>query len=303
MYQELNVKLTPIVIAQIFQSIVECIDSIKSFNAGYEFNSNQLEDIKYPTLFLEAPQAWSYRRTEMDITIGFQILNRAPEGQFGAREGDDVMRGIFQTITNEQYRLESVFGVILKELQSNIPAQFDYTVLPIYEGYEDRVFGVRCDITFKSKYTIDYCNQPKDDQNRNCISFAGITETPFTPTVECPEYGERLTASYGADTGNPTIRDPYDPTVTPSQVFYAVFTYTNGETPSTVDTVTYSDDSGGVNAINIELNSQTDLGGGLYLVSYRLTDDGGSSVNATATITFNFSNCTAIEVLQSVTPS
>lgn len=162
-------KIDSVTLVRLFRNIANCLDNIESFACGYTFQPSNLPDLKYPLLFLETPQQIEYSQTFKKITVGFQVLNKHPEGITGERvSGLYPDMGTFNIINEAEYRTQDVINILYKELKEAVDG-WDITMLPILEAYEDRVFGFRVDITFKATNGINYCDEPRLDESCSII--------------------------------------------------------------------------------------------------------------------------------------
>lgn len=149
--------ITPLYIARIFQRVANCLTSIESFAAGYEFEANLLQDLEYPLLFLETPTLLEYEKYNQKMTVAFSVLDRFPEGISGQRIETDIESGVFNIQTQTQYQIHEVLGL----LQQNFEDNFNWdniSILPLYEAYQDKVYGWRVELVFNSGQGIDYCS-------------------------------------------------------------------------------------------------------------------------------------------------
>jgi hypothetical protein len=153
-------KLDTATLVRLFDNIAACLDNIETFACGYTFEPNNLPNLQYPLLFLETPQQIEYGQTFKKITIGFQVLNRHPEGITGERMTNmSPDLGTFNIINEEEYRTQDVINLLYQHLREAIE-DWNLTMLPILEGYQDKVFGFRVDVTFRAGNGINYCDQP-----------------------------------------------------------------------------------------------------------------------------------------------
>lgn len=157
-------KLNTLDIARIFYNIVKCNESLASFAAGYEFEPNRLNDLEYPLLYLETPQIMTVNPRLKTYTIGFLVLNKFSEDYTGEKVNEGVQFGVFNYLAREEERTLDVLGVLTKTLKSLFDADISFDCVPIQEGFEDRVFGWRVDITIRAKTGLNNCDIPSDEE-------------------------------------------------------------------------------------------------------------------------------------------
>jgi len=184
--------LDSITILRIMKDVSECLDSIKSFAAGYEYEPNRLDDLEYPLLFLETPQAIEITERVKKITFGFMVLNRFTEGQSGERTPETAQYGVYNLINREEYRLLDVIGTLRKQIPKVVDT-FDFIITPIFEGFEDRAYGWRVDMTFKGP-GIDWCFT-QDNVEHDCLNLENYVYRPAECELTYDAENSQLLAS------------------------------------------------------------------------------------------------------------
>lgn len=186
-------NIDTITVIKLFKAVAECIEPIKSYSYGTRFDPNKSVDLVYPHLFIEVPtridllKGNTTNSSTKTVTVGFQVLTRALDGVNGQKvEEDAITESSALALSNTETLALEIYAVLKRDFGRSLNDA--YTLLPLIEAYEDKVYGWRCEVQFKGTNGLNNCNTPTTSEDECASLFDNINLTPgITPPKPCPD--------------------------------------------------------------------------------------------------------------------